>query len=591
MKNLNILILSCLTFALSCSTAKEEVQVDINGILDQYSADNYALNPLSATANGINDYNDQLAIDIGDEHIKQSIALNNKYLDTLMVISYNSLSESDKLSFDLLQYKLEMDNEYLNNKYIWISRPVNQFVTSFPQKFALMASGTSFIPFNNEQDYRNFMERMKAYAKWTDQAIENMQSGLELKNTNPRSAMLKVPAQLKPLYEKEPSENTLYRPLKNMPEAMDSSTRAQLESDYTHALETYLIPSYKRMNEFLENTYIPNARETTGLLDNANGEEEYSYLLRKSTTTNISADSVYKLGLSEVARIRKEMDSIRVITGFEGDLSAFLNFIRTGEQFFPFTTAEEVLDRYRSFETRMEPQLKKLFNTRPKTKFEVRAVEKFREAGSNAQYMRPARDGSRPGIFYETVRDPLKYNAFEMEGIFIHEAIPGHHYQIATQYEADIIEFRKTYFAGAYSEGWALYAESLGVELGMYKDPYQYMGRLNNEMERAVRLVVDAGMHAKGWTREEAIAYVLENQPITPLVAEQRIERYMVWPGQATSYKIGELKIIQLREKAKKELGEQFDIREFHDEILKDGAMPLTLLESKIDRWIERKSL
>jgi uncharacterized protein (DUF885 family) len=495
-----------------------------------------------------------------------------------------------KLSFDLLKYELEMDNEYLQNKYLWISRPVNQFVPSFPQKFAVIASGTSYVPFKNELDYRNFIERMKAYARWTDQAIKNMQRGLELKNTNPKAAMVKVPAQLRPLYEKEAKDNILYRPIRNFPEGMDSITIKQLTTDYSQALETYLIPAYKKMNEFLEKSYILNARETTGLLDNTGGEQEYSYLLRKYTTTDISADSIFKLGLSEVARIRKEMDSLRLVVGFEGDLLAFFNYIRTDEQFFPFKNEEEVLDRYRSFENKMEPQLQAMFNLRPKAKFEVRATEKFREAGSNAQYMKPARDGSRPGIFYETVRDPLKYNSFEMEGIFLHEAIPGHHYQRAIQLEADIPEFRKTYFSGAYLEGWALYAESLGKELGMYTNPYQYMGRLNNEMERAVRLVVDAGMHTKGWTREEAIAYILKNQPVTALVAEQRIERYMIWPAQATSYKIGELKIIQLREKAKNALGAQFDIRDFHDEVLKDGAMPLRILEKKIDQWIATKN-
>ncbi len=577
---------------ISCSTKEQElIKVDINGILDQYAADNYALNPLEATANGIDDYNDQLAINLSDKHIKKSIALNNEYLDTLKTISYQDLNATDQLSFDLFNYQLGMDNEWLNNRYLWFSRPVDQFVASFPQKFALLASGSSYVPFKNEQDYRNFIERMKGFATWTDQAIVVMQNGLELNNTNPKAAMVKVPAQLQPLYEKKPDENILYKPIRDLPDGIDSTKKGQLVADYSKAIETILKPAYKRLNDFLEQTYIPNTRETTGLVDNSGGEEEYSFLIRYYTSIDITADSVYQLGLSEVARIRKEMDSLRAVTGFEGDLQEFFNFIKTDEQFFPFKTDEEVLDRYRSFQSKMEPQLKKMFNLRPKTKFEVRATEKFREAGSNAQYSRPSRDGSRPGIFYETVRDPIKYNAYEMETIFIHEAIPGHHYQISLQYEADLPEFRITHYTGAYTEGWALYAESLGTELGMFKDPYQYMGRLNNEMERAVRLVVDAGIHSKGWSREKGIAYVLENQPVTPFVAEQRIERYMIWPAQATSYKIGELKIIQLREKAKKALGSQFDIREFHDEILKDGAMPLGLLETKIDRWIEGKNL
>ena len=239
----------------------------------------------------------------------------------------------------------------------------------------------------------------------------------------------------------------------------------------------------------------------------------------------------------------------------------------------------------------MSPQLDILFNLKPKAKFEVRATEKFREAGANAQYMKASRDGKRPGIFYETVREPGKYNYFAMEGLFIHEAIPGHHYQIAIQQEAAIPEFRKAYVTSAFAEGWALYAESLGKELGMYTDPYQYLGRLNNEIERAVRLVVDAGIHYKGWSREKAIAYVLENQPVSSIEAEQRVERYMVIAGQAVSYKVGELKIIELRERAKKKLGNKFDIKEFHDEVLKDGCLPLLILERKINSWIEKKAI
>ena len=239
----------------------------------------------------------------------------------------------------------------------------------------------------------------------------------------------------------------------------------------------------------------------------------------------------------------------------------------------------------------MSPQLNLLFNLKPKAKFEVRATEKFREAGANAQYTKASRDGTRPGIFYETVREPVKYNYFAMESLFIHEAIPGHHYQVAIQQEADIPEFRKGYWTSAFGEGWALYAESLGKDLGMYKDPYQYLGRLNSEIERAVRLVVDAGIHYKGWSREKAIAYVLENQPVSAIEAEQRIERYMVTPGQAVSYKVGELKIIELRERAKLKLGNRFDIKEFHDEVLKDGCLPLIILEAKINNWIKNKAI
>ncbi len=583
------LLITLFTFGCS-STSEQNKKVDLNGIFTQFAHDNYALNPLAATQNNVHDYNDQLAIDINEEYMQKAIAINTRYLDTLNTIQYDSLTDSEKLSVDILKFQLFINNERLINRYGFY-RPVDQFVFSFPQRFAVLGSGAGYIPFKDEQDYRNFISRMKAFPQWIDQSINNMQSGLELHYTNPRASMEKVPAQLKPLFEAEVESHIFYKPLLNLPETIDSASRVKLIADYTAAIETHIKPAYKKLNDFLVDTYIPNTRTSTGLLDNSNGKAEYAYWLKYYTTTDITADEIFDLGLREVARIRNEMDSIRKSTSFKGDLPAFFQYIKTDPKFFPFKTEEEVLNRFRSFEARMEPQLNRLFNLRPKASFEVKATEKFREAGSNAQYMQPSRDGKRPGIFYETVRDPLKYNYFSMEGLYIHEAIPGHHYQVAIQQESDIPEFRKSYWTSAFGEGWALYAESLGTDLGMYTDPYQYMGRLNNEIERAVRLVVDAGMHHKGWTREKAIAYVLENQPVSEVEAVQRIERYMVTPGQAVSYKVGELKILALREKAKQQLGDKFDIREFHDQVLKDGSLPLMILEKKIDQWIATKKM
>ncbi len=468
-------------------------------------------------------------------------------------------------------------------------RPVDQFVFSFPTRFATLGSGAGFIPFNSEKDYRNFISRMKGFQRWVDQAITNMQKGLAMNNSNPAAAMEKVPAQLKPLFEGGLQENVFYKPLLKLPPGLDSIPASLLIKDYSDAIENIIKPAYKKLHDYIVTEYIPKARKTSGLLDNYNGKQEYELWLKFYTTSNITAETIFNLGLSEVARIRKEMDSVKEQVGFTGDLKSFFQYVRTDPKFFPFKTEADVLNKYRSYEENMLPQLNILFNLKPKAKFEVRATEKFREAGANAQYNKPSRDGKRPGVFYETVREPGKYNYFAMEGLFIHEAIPGHHYQMAIQQEADIPEFRKAYWTSAFGEGWALYAESLGKELGMYKDPYQYLGRLNNEIERAVRLVVDAGIHYKGWSREKAIAYVLENQPVSATAAEQRIERYMVTPAQAVSYKVGELKIIELRERAKKKLGNKFNIKEFHDEVLKDGCLPLVILETKINSWIENK--
>lgn len=577
-----------LLIIVACTSPKEVIKINLNDILDGYTAEYYARNPMAATANGINDYNDQLPINITEEAYKSNIAFCKKYLDTLSTIDVSLLSESEKLTFDILKYRLETEIAS-NVGGLGLYRPVDQFVFSFPTSFATLASGAGYIPFKTEKDYRDFISRMNAFPTWIDQAITNMQKGLELNNTNPKAAMLKVPAQLKPLFEAPIETHVFSKPLGQLPADLDSSSAAQLKRDYQLVIEQKIKPAYKKLHDFIVETYIPNTRESTGLLDISGGAVEYALWLKYYTTTDITADSIFNLGLSEVARIRKEMDSLKLSVGFKGDLKSFFQHVKTDPKFSPFETEEEVLDKYRSFESFMTPQLDRLFNLRPKASFEVRATEKFREAGANAQYMRPSRDGTRPGIFYETVRDPKAYNYIDMESLFLHEAIPGHHYQLAIQQEADIPEFRKSYGNSAFGEGWALYAESLGKELGMYTDPYQYLGRLNNEMERAVRLVVDAGMHAKGWTRERAIAYVLNNQPVTEFVAEQRIERYMVTPGQAVSYKVGEKKIIALRDNAKAILGPKFNIQAFHDEVLKDGSLPLVILEAKIDRWITNK--
>jgi uncharacterized protein (DUF885 family) len=590
MKSIVLIVTTIVIAGCSQSPRKTNGSFQLEPLLAQYAKEYYALNPLAATQEGVHDYNDQLEITISEEYIAKTIAQNQKYLDTLSAINKADLTSSELLSIDVLAYKLKSENERLNNS-LGFYRPVDQFVFSFTTRFATLGSGAGFIPFNTEKDYRNFISRMKSFQIWVDQAIANMQKGLELNNSNPKAAMVKVPPQLKPLFEGTVQENVFYKPLLKLPYNLDSASAVQLKKDYSEAIETIIKPAYKKLHDYIVTVYIPKARVTSGLLDNDKGKQEYELWLKYYTTSDITAEQIFDLGLREVSRIRKEMDSIKTQVGFTGDLKSFFQYVKTDPKFFPFKTEKEVLDRYRSFEEQMSPQLNRLFNLKPKAKFEVRATEKFRAAGANAQYMKASRDGKRPGIFYEVVPDPAKYNYFAMEDLFIHEAIPGHHYQVAIQQEADIPEFRKAYSTSAFGEGWALYAESLGKELGMYTDPYQYLGRLNGEIERAVRLVVDAGIHYKGWSREKAIAYVLENQPVSSDEAEQRIERYMVTAGQAVSYKVGELKIIELRERAKKKLGDKFDIKEFHDEVLKDGCLPLIILETKINRWIESKAV
>ena len=301
----------------------------------------------------------------------------------------------------------------------------------------------------------------------------------------------------------------------------------------------------------------------------------------------MSVDEIFSLGESEVKRLRAEMEKIKQDAGYKGDLKSFFKYLNTDKQFFPFRSPQEVIDSFEHIHAKMQPQLNRFFNKVPKTKFEIRQTEKFREASASAEYNQGTPDGSRPGIFYVPVPDARKFNTFAMEDLFLHEAIPGHHYQISLQQENDSLpSFRRFSWYGAYGEGWALYTESLGKELGLYTDPIQYFGALSEEMHRAIRLVVDVGMHMKGWTREQAIQFSLDNEGESEEAITSEVERYMAIPGQALSYKIGQLKIRELRAKAERELGSGFSLAKFHDAVLESGCLPLKVLEERIDKWI-----
>jgi uncharacterized protein (DUF885 family) len=386
----------------------------------------------------------------------------------------------------------------------------------------------------------------------------------------------------------DPDRNPFYFSLKQIPVTISASDSTEIVNNYKAYIESELIPQFKAMQSYLENEYLPKARKEDGLYGIEGGQELYAYLVRYWTTTNSTPEEVYQIGLKEVARIRKEMDSVKSITGFEGSLKEFFEFVNTDKQFFPFTSKEEIINQHYKTLKKIQPYLDSVFGIRPKTAFEVRPVPEDLANAATSNYDNPTLDGTRPGIFYEAIPDAKKFNNISMEMMFLHEAIPGHHFQIALNLESpEVPLYRKIADFGAFTEGWGLYCESLGKELGLYSDPYQYLGRLKGEMLRAARLVVDPGLHYKGWSREQAIQYFLDNLPISEQSAAVHIERYMVRPGQATSYKIGELKIKELRKKAENILGKKFVIKDFHDLILKGGSVPLYILEKKVDEWIK----
>jgi uncharacterized protein (DUF885 family) len=395
--------------------------------------------------------------------------------------------------------------------------------------------------------------------------------------------------QYEPLVLDDPEKNILFAPLKMLPASLSADETTSLRADYLKSIRTVMIPAYVRLHGFIRDEYMPHCRETSGIGALPGGAAMYAYWVKFWTTTDRAPDDIHELGLREVVRIRGEMEKVRAQVGFEGNLAEFVKFVTTDPKFAPFTDDQQVLDAYRKIEARIAPSLPKMFGHLPTTKFEIRETEKFRAASASPEYQPASADGSRPGVFYVPIVDPRLIRMPEMEDLFLHEAIPGHHFQFSiTLEQPDLPRFRRYGWTSAFGEGWALYTESLGKELGVYTDPYSYFGMLLGEMHRAVRLVVDTGIHAKGWTREQALAYAKEQEGDQPRSAAE-IERYMAAPGQALSYKIGQLKFLELRARAEKALGARFDLRAFHDKILIEGPVPLSVLEMRMNAWIKQQ--
>ncbi|MEO6006334.1 MAG: DUF885 domain-containing protein [Opitutus sp.] len=558
---------------------------DLNTVCDQYYEDYRALFPVDAAANGDSDhrYDDVWPDEIGVEHRAQEAALVQKYLAELGRLDQSKFSASDRLSYEVLKWSLDVRSASLDQPIHLL--PVNQF-TGAPLLFAQMASGASLHPFRSEQDYRNFIKRAQGFSRWVDSAIANMRLGVARGIVQPRVLMARTLPQHEALMVDDAEKNILFAPLKTLPAGLEPTRAGKLRADYLTAIRSIMIPAYARLHEFIKTEYLAHCRETAGIGALPGGKSMYAYWVRYWTTTNRTPEEIHQLGLSEVSRIRGEMDKVRESVGFNGSLAEFVTFVTKDPKFAPFTTDEEVLDAYRAIEARITPSLPKLFGRLPRTKFEIRATEKFRVASAAAEYQPASADGTRPGVFYVPIVDPKLVRTPGMEDLFLHEAIPGHHFQFSITLERpDLPRFRRFGWSSAYGEGWALYTESLGKELGVYTDPYQYLGTLLAELHRSIRLVVDTGIHAKGWTREQALAYAAEQEGEQPRSVSE-IERYMAAPGQALSYKIGQLKIIELRTRAEKKLGAKFDVRAFHDLVLTEGSLPLAVLESNIDRWI-----
>jgi uncharacterized protein (DUF885 family) len=591
MKNL-LIALSCLA-VIGCSQQQKEMPKSspksLSKLLEAYYEDYLILNPLEATQIDDKRYNNILLNDISTAHRQKVSNFCTQYQDSLQKYDRASLVPQDQISYDILQFELALKKELLT--FPENLMPVHQFwgmTLTMPQ----LGSGKSYVTFKTVDDYEDFLGRIDGFAVWMDTAIVNMRKGLGLGVTFPKILMERVLPQAKAMMVTDVKQSVFWGPITDMPTSIAEKDKATLTKAYAEAIKTKIVPAYTKLYNFLKDEYIPKTRTTAGVSGIPNGEAYYRLMIKQYTTTDLSPDSIYNLGLAEVARITHEMEVVKDQVGFKGDLKAFFAYVNNDKKFMPFKTAKEVVEAYKAIEKKIEPNLKKMFNMVPKSNFEVRQTEKFREASASAEYNLGSPDGTRPGIFYVPVPDPKAYNSSGMETLFLHEAIPGHHYQCMLQLEnTQLPRFRRTLGYSAYGEGWALYTESLGKELGLYTDPIQYFGHLGDEMHRAIRLVVDVGMHVKGWSREKAIDYMMTNEPIAEQGAVAEIERYMAIPGQALSYKIGQLKISELRARAEKDLGNKFNLGLFHDEVLKYGNLPLSILDTRITEWIAEEKL
>lgn len=556
----------------------------VHQIFELYFEAYLQLFPTFATFIGDHRYDNQLSISIGDEHREKQRALHARFLAEVGGVNSEGLGEQDRLDYAVFKHLLAQRLEEL--KFEQHLMPVRQ-LSSLVVEFPLMGSARGIHPFKAPVDYDNFLKRIEQFRHWVDTAIENMRRGAARGVVQPRVVMERVLPQIDAMIVGEPERSLFFQPILQIPDYFTQTDKFRLSEAYSAAIASHIVPAYRKLSEFIRQEYLPQTRGSVALSDLPQGDAWYDHLVRSQTTTDLTPDEIFQLGLSEIERINKERERMRVEGKFQGTMREFAAHLAKNAPA-GYRTREALVRAYEQIRDRVTPQLSKLFGRLPKARYEIRTVEEFRERSAPSQYWAPSPDGSRPGIFYVNAAGIEVNPRRPSESLFSHEAVPGHHFQISLQREqAGLPRFRRFGGYTAFVEGWALYAESLGSELGLYSEPHQYFNRLNSELFRAVRLVVDVGLHRKGWSREQALRFMMENTFSGEAGAASEIDRYIALPGQALAYKVGQLKISAIRVKAETALGARFDVRDFHDELLKDGALPLALLEAKMDAWIE----
>ena len=557
-----------------------EDQAKFTAFLDEYWEYVVDQNPTFASLLGYEGYDDKVSSNSISEFYKNRDF--EKYvIDVLEKINPESLTEDDQLNYRLLLLSNETDLE---------SRSFPGFYMRLNQRGGVQDyyDLASRLKIESIQDYRNWFERVKSYSQNVKNSLDINREGLEKGYTQPKHIVRKVAEQIDSMTSKKTEENPYFKSFSKL-ETMNSGEAKELLAEVKEFIEDELMPSYKELSTFLKNEYIPNSRDSIGLSGVPDGKAWYEFKARSFTTTNLTPDEIHKLGLREIKRIRKEMEDVIKEVKWDGDFRSFLDFLRTDPQFY-YETGEELLAAYRAMAKKIDAYMPTLFNKFPRAPYGVIEIPMETAPYTTTAYYNSPSAG-RPGYFYANLYKPETRPKYEIPVLTVHEAVPGHHHQLSiTQELENVPNFRKYSGFTAFIEGWGLYSEQLGESMGIYDDPYDKFGQLTYDMWRAIRLVVDTGMHYKDWSRDDAINLFLENTAKTQLDIENEVDRYIAWPGQALAYKIGQLKIMELRDKAKESLGEDFDIKTFHDHILSFGSIPLNVLEEKVDEFIIENS-
>ncbi|MBI3284007.1 MAG: DUF885 domain-containing protein [Burkholderiales bacterium] len=572
------------TVSVTSENTRAQAAQRLKALAADYYEKQSGFEPIGATYNGDSRFDDRLPMTLAPLVRARQVAMWQDIAGKLAAINRASLSAADTVTYDCLHYELQASLEMA--KFDNHLLPVNQ-MDSIPLTLAHFASGQSAQPLHTVAQYQAYLRRIAQLPAWTRQATLNMREGMRRGIVLPKALLLSTLPQYQQLLADQAEDQAYYTPIKNFPAEFSDADKARLSKEYLTVIARQVLPALRRFNQFLSQDYLAASRSSTGWSALPNGAAWYRAWVRDQTTTDLDPEQIHAIGLKEVARIQNEFILLGPKLGYRGEPKGLPAWMDEQAKYRPFKTETEVLDGYRKIDQTVRSKLPQLFGKLPKAALDIRPEPEISRQTASDHYSAPALDGSRPGVFWAVINNPADYSNTGMTTLFLHEGQPGHHFHLATLQELDVPKFRKFGGNNAYTEGWALYAETLGREMGLFEnDPNSYFGHLSDEMLRATRLVVDTGMHAKGWTREQSIQYLQATLGYSEAESRKATERYMAWPAQALGYKIGSLKILELRQRAVTALGSRFDLRQFHDAVLSDGTLPLSLLEVKLDKWI-----